>query len=148
MALGNLDPNARMKIVKDDGLVLVVDGGQDPTRSGKTGGFGQVIAREATLAAIEKAEAHGLCLLGMRNANHIGRVGTYAEMCSDAGFVCIQFANATGHAPLVASFGGIEAKMGTNPVTISVPTPSESLARAPCFITTLLSVLFQLWNTD
>lgn len=126
-----------MRIVKDEGPLLVIDGGQDPTASGKKGGFGQVIAREATLAAIEKVRVHGHCLLGVRNTNHIGRVGTYAEMCSSAGFVCIQFSNATGHAPLVAAFGGIEARMGTNPVTISVPLgggriPHSSLWNLPC----------------
>jgi len=128
-----------MKIVKDEGPVLVVDGGQDPTGSGGKGGFGQVIAREATLAAIEKARAHGLCLMGMRNANHIGRVGTYAEMCSDAGFVCIQFSNATGHAPLVAAYGGVEARMGTNPLTISVPMPGVIRAPLPAAVSFQLS---------
>lgn len=135
LVAGNLDPNARMKIVKDDGPVLVVDGGQDPTDGGGgKGGFGQLIARDATLAAIKKARGHGLCLLGVRNTNHIGRVGTYAEMCSAAGFVCIQFSNATGHAPLVAPFGAVEARMGTNPITFSVPTPGENLARICCYL--------------
>ena len=128
-----------MKIVKDEGPVLVVDGGQDPTGSGRKGGFGQVIAKEATLAAIEKARAHGFCLMGMRNVNHIGRVGTYPEMCSDAGFVCIQFSNATGHAPLVAAYGGVEARMGTNPLTIAVPMPGVIRAPLPAAVSFQLS---------
>lgn len=128
-----------MQIVKDEGAVLVVDGGQDPTDSGQKGGFGQVIAREATLAAIEKAKMHGVCLMGLRNASHIGRAGTYAELCSEAGLVCIQFANATGHAPLVAAFGGVEARMGTNPITISVPLPGDATDITLDFATSIVA---------
>lgn len=137
---GNLEPNGRMEVVKDEGPVFIVDGGQDPSPGGdKKGGFGQVIALEATVRAIEKAKAHGVCLMGLRNTSHIGRAGTYAEMCSAAGLVCIQFANATGHAPLVAAFGGIEARMGTNPITISVPLPGETTDLTLDFATSVVA---------
>ena len=42
-------------------------------------GFGQVVAREAMDWAIETARADGSAIYTLRDAQHIGRVGTYAE---------------------------------------------------------------------
>ena len=42
--------------------------------------------------------------LGLRNANHIGRVGTYSEMATRAGLVALHFVNV--YNTLVAPHGG------------------------------------------
>ncbi|MBO6784479.1 MAG: Ldh family oxidoreductase, partial [Alphaproteobacteria bacterium] len=58
----------------------------------------------------------------LKNSHHIGRVGTYAETVTAAGFVSIHFTNVTDHHEMVAPFGGAESRFGTNPVTMGMPT--------------------------
>jgi hydroxycarboxylate dehydrogenase B len=112
IAAGKLAPRAHAEVVKDDGAILVVDGQR---------GFGQVVAREATLRGIERARETGICLLALRNAFHIGRIGTYGEMCADAGMISVHFVNVVGHRPLVAPFGGSDARFATNPFCCALP---------------------------
>jgi uncharacterized oxidoreductase len=57
----------------------------------------------------------------LRNAHHIGRIGTYGEMCADAGLVSIHFVNITNQKPSVAPWRGSDARFGTNPVCVAVP---------------------------
>ena len=113
---GTLVLNRTLEPVRDDGVFLIGDGG---------GGHGQVMAREITVQAIERAERDGVCLAGLRNAHHIGRVGAYGEMCAAAGLVSIHFVNVSGRAPSVAPFGGTDARFMTNPICISVPAAGK-----------------------
>ena len=109
---GHLLSNQHVECVKKDGSILVFDG---------QSGFGQVVARETMAQTIEVARETGLALSALRNAHHIGRVGTYGEQCADAGLVSIHFVNVTGHKGLVAPHRGADARYGTNPICISLP---------------------------
>ena len=66
---GGLQVNADARVVKDQGAVLLVDGGF---------GFGQVVGRQATDLGILKAQAMGIACIGSRNNHHLGRIGSYA----------------------------------------------------------------------
>lgn len=110
--LGVLHPNRHVRKVKQDGSILVFDG---------QGGYGQVVAREATEHSIAVARETGLAVAALRDAHHIGRVGTYGEICADAGLVSLHFVNVTGHRPLVAPHRGSDARYATNPICISLP---------------------------
>jgi uncharacterized oxidoreductase len=109
---GNVKPNAKGKLVRSDGSILVYDGER---------GYGQVIGRLATDLAIATAKKSGLALLALRNSYHIGRVGTYGEQCARAGLVSIHFVNAIGHQPRVAPHGGRDARLPTNPFCVAIP---------------------------
>lgn len=85
-------------------------------------GFGQTVAKQATDLAIERARANGSCIMGLRNAGHIGRVGDYAEMAIAAGLISIHFVNVAGSV-LVAPFGGTERRFSTAPFCVGVPLP-------------------------
>ncbi|MCC3303767.1 malate/lactate/ureidoglycolate dehydrogenase [Sneathiella sp. HT1-7] len=113
---GALHPNEHVEQIKKDGSILVFDG---------RAGFGQVVAREAMAQAISVAKETGLALSALRNAHHIGRVGTYGEQCADAGLVSIHFVNVTGHRGLVAPHRGADARYGTNPICVSLPDTAE-----------------------
>ena len=63
-----------------------------------------------------------MCVTTLKNSHHIGRVGTYAELVTAAGMVSIHFTNVTDHHEMVAPFRGTEARFGTNPVTMGMPT--------------------------
>lgn len=86
-------------------------------------GYGQVIVRLAMEEAIAAAQERGLTALAIRNAHHMGRIGTYGEQCAAAGLACILFVNVIGHGPLVAPFGGSDARFSTNPIVIAMPGP-------------------------
>jgi uncharacterized oxidoreductase len=107
-----LDTCAHLRVLKDNGAVLLVDGQM---------GFGQVVGREATDLAIARAKETGVVCVGLRNAHHLGRIGAYGEPCGRAGLVSIHFVNVVGHEPQVSPWGGRERRMTTNPFCCVVP---------------------------
>lgn len=109
---GTVVPNSKGRVLSEDGAMAVYDGER---------GYGQVVAREATGLAIAKARAGGVAVVALRNAHHIGRVGTYGELCAEAGLVSVHFVNVHGHAALVAPHRGGDARLSTNPVCVAVP---------------------------
>jgi uncharacterized oxidoreductase len=109
---GLVIPNTRAKIVKDDGALLMVDGGR---------GYGRAVAGEAMDAAIARCRDTGVVAMTLANAHHIGRVGAYGELASGAGLVSLHFVNVADHRGLVAPFRGTDARFSTNPVCIALP---------------------------
>jgi hydroxycarboxylate dehydrogenase B len=112
IAAGKLVPNARPKVIRDRGAVMVVDG---------QFGLGQPVARETMTLAIARAKEIGVACVALRNSCHIGRIGAYGEQCADAGLVSMHHVNVVGGGPTVAPFGGREARMLTNPYCCAVP---------------------------
>ena len=113
---GNLKVDAHANVLRDNGAVLMIDGGF---------GFGQVVAREATDLALERVRTTGIVCAGVRNCHHLGRIGTYGEQCGNAGCVSVHFVNVVGHPPQVSPFGGRERRMTTNPFCCVVPRPGD-----------------------
>jgi uncharacterized oxidoreductase len=109
---GLVVPNTRAKLVKDDGALLMFDGGR---------GYGRPVAGEAMDGAIARCRETGVVAMGLANAHHIGRVGAYGELASSAGLVSLHFVNVTDHRAIVAPFRGTDARFVTNPVCIAVP---------------------------
>ena len=109
---GLVVPNTRAKVVKDDGGLLMFDGGR---------GYGRCVAGEAMAAAIARCRDTGVVALTLANAHHIGRVGAYGELASAAGLVSLHFVNVADHKPSVAPFRGTDARFVTNPVCIALP---------------------------
>ncbi|MGB1685773.1 MAG: Ldh family oxidoreductase, partial [Pseudomonadales bacterium] len=58
---------------------------------------------------------------------HLGRIGTYAEMCAAAGLISIHFVNVVGHPPFVSPWGGRDKRMQTNPFCCAIPTEAEPI---------------------
>lgn len=116
IANGHLAPDAEAEMLEDRGAILRVDG---------RFGFGQVVGRQATDLAIERVRDAGVVTLALRNAHHLGRIGTYAERCARAGCVSLHFVNVTGHDPVVSPFAGREARLLTNPFCCAVPRNGE-----------------------
>src|SRR5262245_42124792 len=109
---GLVVPNTQAKLVKDDGAVLMFDGGR---------GYGRAVAGEAMSAAIARCRQTGVVAMTLANAHHIGRVGAYGELATGAGLVSLHFVNVTDHRGLVAPFRGSDARFSTNPVCIALP---------------------------
>src|SRR6201986_4262802 len=109
---GTLKPNQAPEIVSDTGTISVWDA---------RAGYGQVVARQAVEWAIGAAKKHGVAVNGLRNAHHIGRVGTYGEIAARAGMVALHFVNVASGKPGVAPFRGREGRFLTNPVCVAIP---------------------------
>jgi uncharacterized oxidoreductase len=108
---GDLPLNGMLQTVLETDSLFICDG---------HGGAGQVMAHDAMEAGIRKAAHTGVCIVGLRNSHHIGRIGHWAEQCAHAGLVSIHFVNVVS-TPSVAPFGGGSARIGTNPFSIGIP---------------------------
>src|SRR5260370_20537130 len=115
LGAGKAAANQGGRIVTDSGAMLVYDGER---------GYGQIVARNATLLGIERAKRDGVAVVALRNAHHIGRVGTYGEMCAAAGLVSLHFVNITDQRPSVAPWRGRDGRFGTNPACLALPEPA------------------------
>ncbi|MEM9681750.1 MAG: malate/lactate/ureidoglycolate dehydrogenase [Pseudomonadota bacterium] len=114
---GELSPNQHVEILKDEGTTLMLDGKQ---------GYGQVIGREAMELGIERARKNGVCVMTVRNSFHLCRIGAWAEQCAAAGMVSMHYVNVLGKRPLVAPYGGGDARYGTNPYTCVLPATNDN----------------------
>ncbi|MDP3086506.1 MAG: malate/lactate/ureidoglycolate dehydrogenase [Rubrivivax sp.] len=108
---GELHLNRQPSVALEAGAITVLDAGM---------GLGQSAGHAAMERAIADAKRHGLALNGLRNSHHIGRIGHWAEQCSRAGLISLHFVNVISN-PVVAPFGGSDARLVTNPIAIGVP---------------------------
>jgi hydroxycarboxylate dehydrogenase B len=115
MRAGWVSADRTAEVVTDGGAFAVLDGHQ---------GFGQTVATQAVALGVERASATGSCIVALRNAGHIGRVGAYAETALAAGLISIHFVNVAG-SPLVAPFGAVERRFSTAPFAVGLPLPER-----------------------
>jgi uncharacterized oxidoreductase len=112
---GDLLANQVLSRINETDSFLLCDG---------NGGYGQVMAHDAMEIGIAKAQLNGVALVGLRNSHHVGRIGHWAEQCAKAGLVSIHFVNVVSD-PAVAPFGGVAARVGTNPFSVGIPRDGE-----------------------
>lgn len=113
---GQLNPDGAAEIVQDKGPFLLVDG---------AAGFGHVVAEQAMAFAIDRARASHFAVLSLRNSFHLGRLGDWGAMAAEAGFICILYANVQSSRPIVAPFGGSDARFVTNPYCTAIPATDK-----------------------
>ena len=104
-------PGGQFEIVVDEPSICVIDGHFN---------FGQVIASQALEIGIEKARAGGAATVMIRNCNHVGRLGSYADKAARTGLAAMMAVNAPGPGG-VAPYGGMDRRLGTNPVSLAAP---------------------------
>lgn len=109
-------------LVGDARPTLTTDGGVFQAWHGRHG-FGQHVGKVVIASGIEAARAHGQCIVTLRDSHHLGRMGQYGEQAVSAGMVLIAFTNVTNRPPMVAPFGGAEARLTTNPICFASPLP-------------------------
>ncbi len=110
---GWITPASEPEQVVDEAHVVQVDGHF---------GFGQYVGRVANGWAIEKARG-GHCVLTIRRAAHLGRMGEFMEQAADAGLVCFSFTNTHGGGLVTAPHGGCERRLSANPLAAGAPLP-------------------------
>jgi uncharacterized oxidoreductase len=110
---GYVIPDALPEVVRETASTAAVDGQR---------AFGHIVAERATQIALEKAQAHDLAAVTLYNTRHIGRIGEYVEMTTDAGLIGFAFCSAISQ---VAPHGGRGRILGTNPLAIGIPSDGE-----------------------
>ena len=118
---GHIVPGARFEILSESATTTVIDGHF---------GFGFVVSGRAMRMTIEKAARHDVAVTTIRRQSHVGRLTDYALMAAEAGMIGIMTADSGRTAKGVAPFGGREARLGTNPICIAMPSDLE----APFFV--------------
>jgi uncharacterized oxidoreductase len=111
---GLLVPNQTPHTVLDAGALLVIDARR---------GFGQRMTADAVRRAIGRARELGACVLALRNASHVGRIGTYGELAARAGCAFTAFVNVADGRDVAAAWACAEPRLGTNPFCAAIPGP-------------------------
>jgi len=111
--IGIQKPVTEFEIIKESPTTLVVDGHD---------GMGMVISKKCMHMIMEKAEKLGIGMAVVRNSTHYGIAGYYALMATDQDMIGITGTNAR---PSVAPTFGIENMLGTNPLTIGIPSDEK-----------------------
>lgn len=110
---GIQNPVTNFEVIRETPTTAVVDGHD---------GMGQVIGYKAMKMAIEKAKKYGMGMVAVRNSCHYGIAGYYATMATKEGMIGITGTNAR---PSIAPTFGVENMLGTNPLTVGLPTDEE-----------------------
>lgn len=113
IASGAMDSKGKVKELENYSSTSLLDAGNT---------LGQYAAFEGMNLCLEKAVQHGVGLVGMRNVNHIGMASFFSMMAVEKDMIGITMNNASPH---VAPWGGKEPMLGTNPLSVAIPTGGE-----------------------
>lgn len=110
---GRINVKPTPRVVYETPSTATVDG---------DGAIGIVAAHFAMNVAIEKSRQAGTGWVAVRNSNHFGIAGYYAEMALKHDTVGIAMTNAN---PLVAPTFSVSRLLGTNPLAVAIPAASQ-----------------------
>jgi uncharacterized oxidoreductase len=109
---GRIVPDARPQRLDASSRIVRVAG---------NGCFGQLGARFATLAAVERARSDGVGVALLTGVMHVGRLGEFAELAAERACISLLVVNGGPPGGLVAPFGGRGRALGTNPLAFGIP---------------------------
>jgi LDH2 family malate/lactate/ureidoglycolate dehydrogenase len=107
---GWMDPRTPVKVVNETGTTALLDGGN---------GCGQVAGHRGMQLAIRKAKEANVGMVTVRRSNHYGIAAYYAMLALPHGMIGVSMTNSQ---PLVAPTYGRSAVLGTNPISVAVPS--------------------------
>lgn len=110
---GIQNPITEFEIIRETATTAVVDGHD---------GMGMIVGYKAMQMAIDKAKKYGMGMVVARNSTHYGIAGYYTTMATKQGMIGITGTNAR---PSTAPTFGVENMLGTNPLTVGMPTDEE-----------------------
>jgi LDH2 family malate/lactate/ureidoglycolate dehydrogenase len=107
---GQLDLDARPRVLRDLGATALVDGGAN---------LGHPVAVMAMRLAVQKALAHGIGGVGVRNSHHFGAAGYYARIAAAEGVMALITSSA--RTVLMVPTRGTLPMLGANPIAFAAP---------------------------
>ncbi len=114
---GHADPQGTFDVVTEKPGFAIIDGNFN---------FGQVTATKALAVGLAGARRQGAFTVMIRNCNHVGRLGSYTEKAALQNVAALMTVNAPGPGG-VAPYGGIDRRLGTNPISLAVPRDESPL---------------------
>lgn len=118
---GHIVPGANFEVMNETPNTAAINGNW---------GFGMVMQTRATRMAIEKAEKNMIAAITVAFQSHVGLLGTYTQMAATAGMIGMMYCDSGRGPKQVVPFGGRDARLGTNPICIALPSNLD----APIFI--------------
>jgi LDH2 family malate/lactate/ureidoglycolate dehydrogenase len=106
---GGMKGGVEPEIVRETPVSLVLDA---------RGGMGLSVSRKSMDRVIAKAREHGIGVCSVRNSNHFGIAGYYAEMAAREDMLGVAMTNT---AALGVPTFAREAAFGTNPIAFAAP---------------------------
>jgi uncharacterized oxidoreductase len=114
---GHIVPGAKWTIVQESPTTTVIDGHW---------GFGFHVNAKAMELTINKAKTANVAACTVFRQSHVGRLAHYPLMAVREGMIGLA-TDDSGRSPKhVAPFGGREPRLGTNPISIAVPSDLET----------------------
>ena len=107
---GQIRPVTEIEVLDDSGSTVWLDAGL---------GMGQVAGLRAVDLVVERARAHGVATVSVREATHLGALGVYTRRVAEQGLVCLCVQNGP---TVVPPYGGVTPMFSTNPFSYAIPT--------------------------
>lgn len=110
IATGHLNPRPQPALLHEAACTAAYDG---------DGGLGIALLPDLMQEAMEKAQRYGVGMISVRNARHSGMLAYHTMIATGADLIGVC---ATSGGPRVVPTYGREARLGTNPISVAVPT--------------------------
>jgi uncharacterized oxidoreductase len=107
---GTINLTTKPKVIREGKTTAAIDANHY---------VGQVVAHDGMKLAIAKAREHGVGIVCLARAGHVGRLADYMEMAAAEGMIGI--AAVSVGAGSVTLYGGMERVAGTNPMAFGIP---------------------------
>ncbi|MBW2306137.1 MAG: Ldh family oxidoreductase [Deltaproteobacteria bacterium] len=118
---GQLKPGAAIRVQAESPTTARIDGNW---------GFGYVVSTRAVEMAIRKARTNNVAALSILHQGHVGRLTDYTVALAQEGMIGLMATDSGRTSKKVVPFGGRVPCLGTNPVSIAIP----SNQKGPVFI--------------
>ena len=113
---GHIVPGAAIDVLSETPTTAVVDGNW---------GFGFVVTQKVAELVAAKAATSGVAAMTVRRQGHVGRLGAYSARLAAGDAIGLVTADSGQGPKSVAAFGGRDRRLGTNPLSIAVPSDLE-----------------------
>lgn len=110
---GHIVPQAPWEITQETATTTVIDGNW---------GFGYHVTDRAMRYTIDKARTQNVAAATVFRQSHIGRLASYPLLAAQQGMIALITADSGRSPKHVAPFGGAKARLGTNPLSIAIPS--------------------------
>jgi len=110
---GKINPRPRIQTIHETPVTALLDG---------DGGMGFVVGTRAMEIAIQKAKESGVGLVTVKNSSHYGMGGYYPLMALAHDMIGLSMTSADRF--VLPTFGRVP-RVGTNPISVAVPTAEE-----------------------
>ena len=112
---GRLQSGARPRIERERMAAALLDGDR---------ALGPYAATVATYEAMARARGGGVAAVALYNCGHIGLAGYYVELAAREDLIALLFAKSEAS---VHPHGGFQPIIGTNPLSVGIPTAGDPL---------------------